>query len=69
MKADTSGVIACNYGCYECDDIGGESMNGSAVASQHAEAEGHHTWAEQVMSMEFNVKEGTKPTAGERVDD
>lgn len=58
MKPDTSGVIACNYGCYADDcDFGGEAKNGVGLAAQHAEKYGHETWAEQVTSMTWNRKD------------
>ncbi|WP_049900099.1 hypothetical protein [Natrinema altunense] len=57
MKPDQSGVIAVNYGCHDCE-FGGEARNGVGLAAQHAEKYGHSTWAEQITSMEWNVRSG-----------
>jgi hypothetical protein len=54
MKPDESGVVACRYGCRDCDDFGGDSRNGVGIAAQHAENYDHEVWCEQVTSMVWN---------------
>lgn len=55
MKPETSGVVDVNYGCHDCE-FGGNGRNGVGLAAQHAEANPTHSvWAEQIMSMEWNL--------------
>lgn len=54
-----SGVTHAMGGCFDCN--GTEALwharNAVACAANHARATGHHTWAEQVISTNYNRKE------------
>lgn len=58
MRPQQTGLLTVRYGCHKTGcDFEGEGKNGVGIAAQHAEATGHHVWAEQVTSMTWNADE------------
>jgi hypothetical protein len=56
LHSRASGVTHAMGGCFDCG--GSEAIwharNAVACAANHARATGHHTWAEQVISIAYN---------------
>jgi hypothetical protein len=56
LKTRHSGVTHAMGGCWTCGGTEAvwQARNAMACAANHARHTGHHTWAEQVVSVSYN---------------